>query len=146
MSSSRAVAWVAALCALVASSLAAFTRPFTWQADVVTAVALAALVAVVVVQLVGPVPAAFARRGPASAPVRRAGHRFGAHRYGPGRWAPWLVVLALVAGWELYCYFASPRVAHPTLSSLLDMATASDLGRGVAFAVWLALGAYLVTR
>jgi len=146
MSSARGVAWVAVVLAVIESSLAAFTRPFTWQADAVTAVGLAALAVVFVLQLAGRVPAPFARRGPASADARRVVHRFGPHHYGPRAWAAWVVVLSLVVAWEVAGYLSSPRAAHPTLSSMLDTVTSSHAGRGAAFAVWLALGSYLVTR
>jgi hypothetical protein len=52
----------------------------------------------------------------------------------------------VVAGWELYTYASAPRVAHPTLSTLIDLATSTQTGKAVSFAAWLLLGWYLVMR
>jgi hypothetical protein len=130
---------IAGTAVFVGSVIAAFTRPFTWPADVVTALGLLAVLAVVIVQLIGHPPALLARRSvPDSGPV--------ASRPGVARWTAWAVAIVLVAGWEVYSYLSAPRAQHPTFSSLLDTATGSHAGRGVVFAVWLVLGAYLVTR
>ena len=52
----------------------------------------------------------------------------------------WAVAAVVITGWELFCYLAAPRSAHPTLSSLLDTLDASHGGKALAFALWLGLG------
>jgi hypothetical protein len=61
-------------------------------------------------------------------------------------WVPWAGVSAAVVAWELFTYFSSPRVAHPTLSSLADILTGHQATRGVVFLAYLALGWYLARR
>ena len=56
----------------------------------------------------------------------------------------WVLPVAAVTAWELYCFFTLPRSAHPTLSSLLDMLDAHAAGKALAFGVWLVLGWLLV--
>ncbi len=127
----RRIAAAAAAC-IAYAVMASFTRPFTWPADVVTAVPL-------VLAAVATVPR-MRRAGAAGA----AGHV--AHRARASGWR-WLVPVAVavaVAGWELACYASAPRAAHPTLSSLIDLLDSTHAGKAVAFAVWLALGWYLV--
>ena len=116
--------------------LGSFTHPFTWGADVVTAVPLA--VAVV---------ATFwtsrrSRRARGSGPTPGEVATF---RSGGWRWGMWIVPIAAITGWELYCLVNLPRAAHPTLSSLLDIVDASRLGKTVVFSLWLGLGWILVT-
>ena len=60
--------------------------------------------------------------------------------------APWIVVVALIIGWELFSYFSGPRAAHPTLSSLEDSAAQWHAAKAAVFAGWLALGWFLVRR
>lgn len=65
----------------------------------------------------------------------------------PGRWwTVWLVLLAAIVAWELFCYSSLPRRQHPTVSSLIDMLDAHPVGKTVAFALWLALGWFLAAR
>ena len=87
-----------------------------------------------------PPPALVARREaradetPAVAP-RRAG------------WIVWTIALGVAAAWQLWNYFNSPRSDHPTISNILDgLVDPAGIGRGVAFAIWLAFGWFLVTR
>ncbi len=125
--------------ALVALAVvASTTRPFTVPADAVVAVGFAGLAVVVVTQWRGdPVPPALARRrGRSSPPPPRWGRR----------WALWAVPVAAAVAWELFSYVGAPRAAHPTVSSMLDAVDATRIGHGAAFAGWLALGWYLVTR
>ncbi|HEX6395042.1 MAG TPA: hypothetical protein VFZ97_16535 [Acidimicrobiales bacterium] len=114
------------------------SKPFTWSADLVVALALCALIATVAIQrLSHSTPAIVARRSrghEASTDGRRR------------RWLLWVAPLGATAGWELFCYTASPRLAHPTLSSVLDGVDGSPAGRASAFAGWALLGWYLVTR
>lgn len=120
---------------LIYSVLASFTRPFTWPADVVTAVAM------VVVGVAAAVRTRKAKRTDAVASVRLDTDRVVAS--GRRLLIPATVIVA-VAGWELFCYLSAPRAAHPTLSTLLDLLDATRSGKAVAFALWLALGWYLV--
>jgi hypothetical protein len=108
----------------------ASTRPFTAPADALTAVGLAAGVVGLMVRLVGD---SRATRGDDSAPPTEL-----------GSWLPWVGLLAVVVGWELYCYFGGPRPAHPTLSSLYDLAARYRLLKAAIVLAWLALGWELV--
>jgi hypothetical protein len=120
--------------ASVGSSL---TRPFTDGADVVVSLVLAAAVVVLSFQRrLGRVVPLFGRR-PSRSMVEPPSLR---------RWLPWAIAAAVAVGWELGCLFSLPRSLHPTISSMLDAADGVPLGRGIAFAAWLALGWYLVTR
>jgi hypothetical protein len=122
---------------LVAAALASFTSPFTEGAEVITAVPLAVGLFAVILRLRsdryaagGMVP----EEGAAPDSPRR-------------RWAlGWPVLVAAVAGWELYCYVSSPRSAHPTLSVLIDLLDGTPTGKFVAFLLWLILGWVLVGR
>ncbi len=91
--------------AVAYSVLAATTTPFSWQADLVTALPIGALA--VAVALRWPLRTRSGRRT-ASKGVR---HPF----------APWVVLLAAVVAWELVQYgSAGSRASHPTLSSMAD--------------------------
>lgn len=109
------------------SVLGGLTRPFTPTADAVTAVPLAVVAVAAAVQI---------RRRPLSSgapsaqPIRRV--------------VPWIVIVAAITGWELYCFGSNPRSAYPTLSSLLDQLDSTHLGRSAVFVLWLLLGTYLV--
>jgi hypothetical protein len=105
--------------------------PFSWPAMV--AVAAPGLVGVMSAWRASPRPSAQA------APM---------HAGGAAAWAAVFVVLAL---WELGALLLQPSLTmgsplHPTISVLLDPALGSHLGRSVGFAVWLALGWFLVRR
>ena len=128
----RTIAGVALVAAYAA--LASGTHPFTDGADIVTALPLAAAVVAVAVRMragpgrdrtVGP-------NGPDAAPNRLA--------------LVWAAVALVIAGWELFCYLAGPRAAHPTLSSLLDTLDAGHGGRALCFALWLGLGWVVAVR
>jgi hypothetical protein len=65
--------------------------------------------------------------------------------------AAWAVVFVVLALWELGALLLQPALtidspAHPTISVLLDPVLESYLGRSVGFAVWLALGWFLVRQ
>jgi hypothetical protein len=111
--------------------VAATTQPFTWQADLVTAVPIAALAA-------GAVACWPARPtdGVAEAAVPE-----GAHPY-----RPWLIAVAVVVAWELVSEVVpGSRGNHPTLSSMLN-AVDRDYGLKVlVFLGWLTL-AWAVVR
>jgi len=115
------------------SVVAATARPFTWRADVATAVGIAGIT------LVGLVPLWRQRRrlGPpatASPQVPRAAA------------VAWTTLAAAVVAFELVNFFASPRSRHPTISSLLDVLTGHEVSRGLLFAAWLAAGWWLWGR
>ncbi len=58
----------------------------------------------------------------------------------------WIVATVVITCWELYCFASTSRSEHPTLSSMLDTLESTHIGKSLAFALWLALGAYLVVR
>jgi hypothetical protein len=68
--------------------------------------------------------------------------------YRPPRsgWAVWAALTAVLTGWELAAYIASPRHAHPTLSSISDDITSGHPARAFVFALWLLLGWGLFLR
>jgi hypothetical protein len=119
---------------------ASFARPFTWLADCVVSIAIGGLLAIVVTQrLAHPLPLGVARQ-------RRPTSPSGENRLSGRRWAFWMGTITAAIAWELYSYAASPRGAHPTVSSMLDAFDTSHLGRAIAFAGWLTLGWYVATR
>ena len=105
---------------------AAATTPFTWQADLLTAVPIALLALAVLVRWPWrPRP----RRVPA-----------GTHPY-----LPWLALAAVVVAWELAAYLApGQRAAHPTLSSMADAVDHHYLLKALMFFGWLCLSAWVV--
>ncbi len=122
---------------LAYAALVSFTHPFTWAAEVVTAVPLVVVAAVTLRTR----PPTGRRRGDAPTDA-------GAHRgRGPSRRVlVWMAPLLAITGWELYCFVSLPRVEHPTLSSLIDLLDATRPGKFVAAVAWLALGWFLVSR
>ena len=123
---------VAALGAGAAYALyAATTTPFTWAANAVTAVPIAALVALAVA--LWP-----AQPEPLVLPEElRARHAY----------RPWVVLFAGVVVWELVEYLArGSRGAHPTLSSMVDVLDRHFVGKAALFFGWLCLGALIVQR
>jgi hypothetical protein len=120
----RAVVVVAA--ALVyswfASGLRAFTHP--------EAVAVSIPLAIAGIALIRSQPRA-----------RGAGDRVNSR----GTWV-WVTLLALLLAWELISYRLSPRVDHPTLSSIADAAMSTHPGRFAVFSAWLAAGYWLFRR
>lgn len=138
------------------SVAAAFTVPFTWQADLVTA----ALVAAVAGRYAHRVwrRRTFAGEGSggddaSSGGSGRAGDAGGPRQRGAGAPAtsawraarPWAVWAACVVGWELWNYAHAARSAYPTLSSMADVVTRSTAGRAVLFFAVSLLGWYLAT-
>jgi hypothetical protein len=120
---------------LAAAVLASFTRPFTLSADGITALALSAGLAALVLRLRSVRPSRGTDRPENEvAPPEPL-----------NRWVlVWLGLVVATVGWELYCYLNTPRSAHPTLSELIDMLDARPIGKFVAFSLWLALGWVLV--
>ncbi len=130
--------WVTAsvTAGLAYAVLASFTRPFTWAANVVIAIALVVAAVVTIGVVSDPGRSAMKR------PADEADRQHPMNR----RWTPWMAPILAITGWELYCFVSLPRVAHPTLSSLIDLLDATRPGKIVAVCSWLALGWFLVTR
>jgi len=59
-----------------------------------------------------------------------------------GTWV-WAALFAALLTWELISYRLSPRVDHPTLSSIADWAMSAHPGRFVMFAAWMGVGYWL---
>jgi hypothetical protein len=62
-----------------------------------------------------------------------------------GTWV-WAALFGALLTWELISFRLSPRVDHPTLSSMGDWAMSAHPGRFVMFAAWLAVGYGLFRR
>jgi hypothetical protein len=62
-----------------------------------------------------------------------------------GTWV-WGALFAALVAWELVSYRLSPRVDHPTLSSIADWAMSTHPGRFGMFAAWLAVGYWVFRR
>ena len=62
------------------------------------------------------------------------------------RSAPWAVLGAALAGWELLAFSLSPRSTHPTLSSIADVALRPRPMEALALAAWLWVGWRLARR
>ena len=116
----RVAAVVAA--ALVYSWIASGLRPFTHPEAVAVAVPL----------VVGGI--AMLRAHPDATDTTRR-----------GPWV-WAALIAALLTWELVSYRLSPRVDHPTLSSMADWAMSTHPGRFVMFAAWLGVGYWLFRR
>jgi hypothetical protein len=131
-----AIAVAVAVAAVAYAVAGSFTHPFTRAADALTAVPLAVAVVVVAARM----------RGAGPADVIRSDHQRKPST-GLTRWSHlWAVIAAVVVSWELYCYASTPRSEHPTLSTLIDLLDSTRIGKIAAFALWLALGWYLVWR
>lgn len=70
---------------------------------------------------------------------------------GPGRTrgtgvAPWALLAAAAAAWQVAAYMQHPRHDHPTISSLTNVALDSQAARAGAFVVWLFTTVALVRR
>lgn len=77
------------------------------------------------------------RRAPRSPRAIRLG---GLQRSGVLRWA---TLAVLLIGWELRELVGSPRIAYPTVTSLVTSMTAARAYEFVAFFVWLMVGSRL---
>jgi hypothetical protein len=116
------------LAAAAYAGLLATTRPFTDSADAVTALGLAAGAGALLLRLA---PRRAVVDGPAASEPA-------------GSAVPWLVLLALAVAWELYCFFGGPRPAHPTFSTIYDLAARWEAAKAAAVLAWLFLGWELV--
>jgi len=56
----------------------------------------------------------------------------------------WTVLIGGVVGWDLASFLIQSH-AFPTLSYFIGHVTRDPLGRGLLFALWLGVGAYLVS-
>ena len=56
-----------------------------------------------------------------------------------GIWV-WRGLLGAFLVWELISYRSSPRVDHPTVSTIADAIMSTHPGRFAMFAIWLAVG------
>ncbi len=122
-----------ALGVVVAAGLAAWagtTTPFTAGADAASATGIALVAAGVALGW---------RTQPALGAPGVAGWT------DERRW-PWLALVGLVVAWELVSFLGSPRVTHPTISSLYDAAARFEAVKAACFLAWLGLGAALVRR
>jgi hypothetical protein len=110
----------------------ASTTPFTWWANAMTAIPIAAVAIAAAVRWP-------ARPDRSPALVGDGGPR-PRHPY-----LGWVVLSAAVVGWELAEYlWRGSRSAHPTLSSMADAVDAHAAGKAVACFAWLWLGAAIV--
>jgi hypothetical protein len=115
---------------------ASYTRPFTLAADALTAIPLAVAVVVMAARMRGAGPSDVIPSGRDREPST-----------GSTRWSRlWAIAAAVAVSWELYCFLSAPRSEHPTLSTLIDLLDSTRIGKITGFALWLALGWYLVWR
>lgn len=119
------------------AGLVATTTPFTAEADLVVACGVAAGGVALVFRLAGRLPS-FGR--PAGAVTPGDPGRPGDDSPTRGGAAPWVLLLLAVVGWELFCYFGSPRSAHPTISSIYDALARVKAAKAAVALAWLALG------
>jgi hypothetical protein len=57
----------------------------------------------------------------------------------------WCVLIAAIVAWDVISFIFQAH-ALPTLSYFIGHVTRDRIGRGLTFAVWLSLGAYLALR
>jgi cytochrome bd-type quinol oxidase subunit 2 len=62
-----------------------------------------------------------------------------------GTWV-WAALFVALVALELVSYRLSPRIDHPTLSSIADSAMSTHPGRFVVFVAWLGVGYRLFRR
>ena len=121
--------WLLLPAAATAAWVASGFRPFTWPA------ALAASASALVV---------FVRAARTRHPRQeRLGLR--------GRWSSagvvgWVLVIALLCGWELFQYASHPRSLHPTISSMEGVLLAAHWRRAGLYLLWLLAGWDLAGR
>ena len=112
---------------------AAATTPFSLAANIVTGLAIAIVTVLAIVLW----PARPERAGVLVPDAEGSRPR---HPY-----AAWVVLLAVVVGWELVEYLLrGSRSAHPTLSSMIDALDAHYLAKALVFFAWLWLGVAIV--
>jgi hypothetical protein len=115
------------------SLIAASTTPFTLPADVLTGAAIVLMAVAVCVRW--PLRTRSLRTRPATS-VSRTGHPY----------LPWLVLVIVFVGWELFNYLVhGTRADHPTFSSITDAIDRTYLLKALMFLAWLA-GAWVIVR
>ncbi|MGD0084376.1 MAG: hypothetical protein ABSD78_14445 [Acidimicrobiales bacterium] len=148
---SRRTRWAAVaavLCAAAADAAVASTsRPFTWPADITTALGLVGVV------LAGLTRLWVARQATAPVPppvppgdVPASGGAGGLLHPDRRTIVLWITVTLAVVAFELFNYASSPRSTHPTLSSILNVLTGHEVLRGLLFATWLGAGWWIWGR
>ncbi len=113
------------------SWIAAGTKPFTWGADLLCAIAFAPMAAAAFVR--------FRRMREA----RRHDGEFRGLQEPYQALEPWLLVVGLLILWELVTYFAGfggHREEFPTLSVLYNSAASLRPTKAILFLLWLCLG------
>ena len=144
--------WVAVV---AYAALASLTHPFTWPADLVTAVPIAVVGVAISRRTVGR-PSIYSG-GSTSDEASRDDIEEGSRVEGGSAlksrakplgnwWMTWLILVIAVLSWEVYSYAGSPRYEHPTLSVLMNAVDATVPGKALVFALWLALGWFLVSQ
>jgi hypothetical protein len=123
----RVVAVVAA--ALVYSWIASGLRPFTHPEAVAVSIPL----------VVAAIALLRSQRAIRTAP---AAHEEVARR---GTWV-WAALFVALVAWELISVALTPRVDHPTLSSMSDWVMSIHPGRFAVFAIWLGVGYWFFRR
>ncbi len=121
------------LAALADSALAGASPPFTWQADLATALGIVAVLTGGLALLVS-----LRRRHD---PAVRAG---AVPKLSRAAAASWIGIGVVAVSFELLNVFLSPRAQHPTLSSMVAAVTSHDVLRGLAFIAWLAAGWWII--
>ena len=112
--------------AVAYSLLLARTTPFTTSADVVTGIPLILFVVAMV--------------------LRRPARPTLALTPTPARRWPWVVLLVVTAGWELWSYLATgSRAEYPTFSSMTDAVDRTWGLKAVVVLAWLMLGWAIVS-
>jgi len=133
---------VGLLAAAADAAVASTSRPFTWPANVTTGLGLVVVVLAGLARLRLPQPTrtlATAVEAPSVGPDR------GSHA-GRRTVVLWVTMTLAVTAFELVNYVSSPRDAHPTLSSLLNVLTGHEVLRGLLFTAWLAAGWWMWGR
>jgi hypothetical protein len=114
------------------SLVAASTTPFTLPADVLTGVAIVGMAALLALRW--PLRPRTLRAGAAERPGK-IGHPY----------LPWLALLIVFVGWELFNYRVhGTRADHPTLSSITDAIDRFYLLKALLFLGWLAAALAIV--
>jgi len=114
------------------SLIAATTTPFTTSADIVTALPMVVMVALLLVR--------WPRRRSSSVPTQRSAES--SHPY-----RSWLILVVAIAVWELFNYLVKgSRADHPTFSSMTTAVNRFYLLKALLFLAWLSLAAMIVRR
>jgi hypothetical protein len=114
---------------------AATTTPFTFPADVMAGAPILAMAALIMA------------RWPWHTEPARSGGEPVSGWAPPHPYLPWVLLLSVVTGWELFNYLAhGSRADHPTLSSMTDAVDGYYPLKAMLFFGWLSLGWLVVRR